>query len=203
MKKVMMTLLLAAATFASAQAQTERVGKWSLTPSVGVNCSNVMNMNLAIGLSGNDIIESKVKYGLVVGADAAYRFSSKFAFSAGLYYSDEGYRYSSYKDFGGMTQSWKFMSMPLMFRFFPEKYDVSVNVGLQPGYLLDYDKANNGSLKRFNLSVPLGVSCYVYGPLVLDIEVYFGLLNLNDNAFLNDKWRVNGGRLTLGYSFDL
>ena len=67
MKKIMiLAVMMVASLTASAQ--------WSVTPKVGINLANI-----------TDAEDASMKFGLVAGADLAYRISNPFAISVGAF----------------------------------------------------------------------------------------------------------------------
>lgn len=148
MKKLLLSMaLLMACTFAMAQ---RSVGTWSLIPKVGVNLANISNFDVInTGLSPDSkhhVVEQKSKYreGFIGGLDVQYQAMNQVAFSAGVFYSVQGMRFSPSETidkakvhYTSEDVQWKYdyLTLPLMAHvaILP---GLSFNAGVQMGYLL-------------------------------------------------------------------
>lgn len=148
MKKLLLSMaLLMACTFAMAQ---RSVGTWSLIPKVGVNLANISNFDVInTGLSPDSkhhVVEQKSKYreGFIGGLDVQYQAMSQVAFSAGVFYSVQGMRFSPSETidkekvhYTSDDVQWKYdyLTLPLMAHV-AVLPGFSFNAGVQMGYLL-------------------------------------------------------------------
>ena len=162
MKKILLTIIvLLSCTFAIAQ---HDVGTWSLVPRVGVNLANVSNMQVSVlntgAQSGESIslIKSNYLEAFVGGVDAQYQAFNKVAFSAGVFYSVQGYRFPAYENIlsdkshvgtSDFQRNMTYLNFPVVAHFFVAK-GLSVNVGAQVGFLLAAKDKYNESKFTFD-----------------------------------------------------
>lgn len=208
MKRVLLIVVLISLcdVFMMAQAKSER-GTWSLTPRIGVNWSRSTTNHIVISQeSGKGGTVPDWKSGIMAGFDIGYRYSTRFKTSAGLYYSNEGFKLDRH------TESMKYMNLAITENFYLYK-GLSLKAGLQPGYLLECkDQTENPKtglkqtdndidiFHRWNLSIPLGIA-YEYGGLSLDLQYNAGILQMYKHGH-DDPFRTRSIWLTLGYTFN-
>lgn len=201
MRKMMMSVLLIMAV-AGAQAQTDGVGKWSVTPLVGINSSNMSGQDLYVDF--NRLVKSKRRIGFVAGAEVEYRYMQPLSTALGVWYSGEGFRYTETE--GDAHTNLDFLNFSAVENFYVAD-GLAVKAGLQLGYMLNVKSVVDGhsedignSYKKLNLSIPVGLS-YEYRNVVLDLRYNIGVTNLCDLSLLDEKWRTNSLWLTAGYRF--
>jgi len=183
MKKLMMIAVLFAATVvASAQ-------QMFIKPMAGATLTTI---------TGDYTDNTKMKVGLVAGAEFGYNLNEKFGLTGGLLYSMQGCAIKNSDDKSKM----EYLNIPLLANYYIIP-GLAVKAGLQPGILMS---AKTGDLdvkdkcKKLDLSIPLGVS-YEFSDFVIDARYNLGLTNINENDNIKQKNSVI--MLTVGYKIGL
>ncbi|MDZ4746965.1 MAG: porin family protein [Saprospiraceae bacterium] len=193
-QKVLFTLSLVLIGISAANAQ---VGdQTSIGPRVGVNFSNVSNVDGSEALTG-----------LAIGLTSTYSISEKTGLTIDLLYSGEGYKLNSNE------LRLSYLQLPIYFDLFfgelGEKFRPKVYAGVVPGFLLD--AKNNGNdivdvFNNFNLSVSggLGFNYRVGNRIWLntDLRAFLGLSDIREDA-IGDKVANNNIQLSLGLAYGL
>ncbi len=131
MKKLLLTLSVLLMTAFNVYAQ-QQVGTFSVTPKLGINCSNYSGMPIwGVGYGtintdnainngwiyidnydssdANGLCELKnkslEKFGFVIGAESQYQFSKVFGLSLGAYFSQQGCKYRNFDSSFGNIDS--------------------------------------------------------------------------------------------------
>jgi hypothetical protein len=212
MKKMMMIAAMMVATLsANAQRSILEPGQFGLQPKVGVNLGTV---------SADD---TKFKFGLVAGFEGQYQVNNWFGLSLGILYSQQG---SKFKVSDDVKLNTEYINIPVMAKFYVAK-GLSLNVGLQPGfltkskfnvgsdlmYLYDLKLEGDADIKdftnKFDLSIPMSIAYEFDFGLALEARYTGGLTNVMKNAFdrnasTYDKTYKNKNEvfsLTVGYKF--
>ena len=204
MKRTLFAMLLGMAAPLAALAQSQETGRWSVTPRVGINSSNMSGQDVYVDFNG--LVKPKRQIGFVAGALVEYRYMKPLSTAVGVWYSREGFRY---KDIGDDAHT----NLDLLNFSAVENFYIAdglaIKAGLQLGYLLNVKSVVDGrsedignSFKKLNVSIPIGLS-YEYRNVVLDARYNIGLTNLCDVELLDEKWRANSLWLTAGYRFCL
>lgn len=204
MKRTLFAMLLGMAAPLAALAQSQETGRWSVTPRVGINSSNMSGQDVYVDF--NRLVKPKRKIGFVAGAEVEYRYMQPLSTALGVWYSGEGFRY---KDIGDDAHT----NLDLLNFSAVENFYIAdglaIKAGLQLGYLLNVKSVVDGhsedignSFKKLNVSIPIGLS-YEYRNVVLDARYNIGLTNLCDIELLDETWRTNSLWLTAGYRFCL
>ena len=183
MKKIMiLAVMMVASLTASAQ--------WSVTPKVGINLANI-----------TDAEDASMKFGLVAGADLAYRISNPFAISVGAFYSMQGAKEK--EDGVTVKLNADYINIPILANFYVAP-GFALKAGIQPGLnVVHKAKAEyNGNsaetdIEHFNsidLSIPLGIS-YEFSDFVIDARYNLGLakINKNDGSIRNSVIQITVG----------
>ncbi|MBP6679727.1 MAG: PorT family protein, partial [Saprospiraceae bacterium] len=168
----------------------------SLGPRVGVNFSNVSNVEGSESLSG-----------LAIGLTSTYSISEKTGLTIDLLYSGEGYKLNSNE------LRLSYLQIPIFFDLFfgelGEKFRPKVYAGIQPGFLLD--SKNNGSdvedvFSGFNLAVGGGLGFnYRVGSRIwlnTDLRAALGLSDIREDV-IGDKVASSNIQLSLGLAYGL
>lgn len=202
-KFFMASVLLLAALSASAQ---QEVGTWALTPRVGLASAGMSNQKIFTDVGGADYKDAERKIGFVGGADVTWRLHQQVGFSAGLFYSNEGFKYPEIEGLK-LKHSLSFLNMPLMGNFYVTDH-LCINAGVQVSWLAaasqtlrhgdQTETRDLNNYKSLNFAVPVGVS-YQQGNVVLDLRYNIGLRDLNDHELTGETCRTNSLWLTLGY----
>lgn len=211
----------------SASAQYEP-GTFSIQPRAGVTGTQFTNMP-AINY-GNTKIDSEPTGGLIAGADAEYQVNNWFSLSAGLNYSMQGSGWENFKDkSSGITVDVKdlkietnVLNIPLTANFYVWK-GLAVRSGVQFGFLTSakmkaemegseagvnvntkVDEDCKDDLKKFDISIPVGLSYEFNNHLVIDMRYNIGLSKVNKESVPGYKDSKNSVlTLTVGYKIEL
>lgn len=224
MKKiVMIAAMMVAAVSANAQFDA---GTFSIQPKlggVGAMLSNVPKLDFGDGLK----LDKTAMGGVLIGAEFEYQLTDMFSMAAGVNYSMQG---SAWKDdnvlLGGVKYKIKdtkvelgYINVPVvvnayLFRGF------AVKTGVQFGFLVsanmkasfsaesdvvnqtvNYDMKIKDECKKFDVSIPVGVSYQFKVPIVIDARYNIGLTNVGKDSDESIKNQVF--QLTVGYKFKL
>lgn len=177
MKKIILSLVVMFSSVA-AFAQHE-VGSLTIQPKIGLSIANVTK------------ITTDSRVGLAIGAEAEYTVADIVSLSGGVLYSMQGAKRDGY------TSELDYINIPLLVNVYPVK-NLAVKIGLQPGFMVGNNEKVDDGLKKFDLSLPIGVS-YEYRNFVLDGRYNFGLTKIQDG--IDSKNSVF--QITLGYKFAL
>ena len=176
-------LVMAAMVLSSVGAFAQySAGDITIQPKIGLNVASV----------GGDV-DGDYKAGLAVGAEAEYHVSPLIGVSAGLLYSQQGYKISEdHVDF-----KWKpaYLNIPILANFYVAN-GLALKAGVQPGFMVAKDDAEE--VNTFDFSVPVGIS-YEYMNICLDARYNIGCTKV---------WKEVDGcnsvfQITLGYKFKL
>ena len=184
MKKILMIAALMVATL-SANAQ-----EMFLKPMVGGTLTT---------FRGDGVSNTKMKFGLVAGAEFGYNFTENMGVTAGLLYSMQGSGNKSTDDKFKMD----YLNIPILFNYYIIP-GLAVKAGVQPGFLMrakygDHDYKDY--LNTFDLSVPMGLS-YEISDFVIDARYNLGVTDIlkSENGMHWDAKAYNSViMLTLGY----
>jgi len=186
MKKFLMMVAFVAAAF-TANAQNE-VGQITLTPKVGVNMSN---------LSG-DVDETKMKFGIVAGAEAEYGLMDKLGVSAGLLYSMQG---CDFDVDGAEKMKMDYLRIPILANYYVTN-GLAIKAGIQPSILLSAEVGDvdfKDECKTLEFAIPIGAS-YQISDFVIDARYNLGITKANDG---DGSMKNNVIQITVGYKFAL
>jgi hypothetical protein len=205
MKKFLMMVAVAMMTAVSANAQSEN--NMFIKPMVGGTLSTVTKAE-----------NTKMKLGLVAGAEFGYHVIEPLAITGGLLVSMQG---SGYKDQANLVKdySWTttYLNIPILANYYIVK-GLAVKAGIQPGFMLSskvkfeqYDEGrwesientSKDGLKKFDLSIPLGLS-YEIADFVIDARYNLGLTKVIDqNENISNGAKNSVIMLTVGYKIPL
>ena len=177
MKKVLLSaalLLSSVAMFAQ-----HEVGTLTIQPKAGLNIANVTKVN------------GKARVDFVGGAELEYQVDDIISLSGGVLYSRQGYKV---KDGDGKWAP-SYLNVPVLANVYPVE-GLAVKLGVQPGFMIDKDKADEA--KKFDLSIPVGLS-YEYSNFVIDGRYNFGVTKL----FKDGNSKNSVFQITVGYKFEL
>lgn len=157
-----------------------------------------------------DVEDTKMKLGIAAGAEFGYQIADPFAVTAGLLVSMQGtgYKDNDYEKDASNTTT--YLNIPILanYEIIP---GLAVKAGIQPGFLLsakskgseyyggswiDYDHSGTDGYKKFDFSIPLGLS-YQISDFVIDARYNLGLANMIDSEHVSVKNSVI--MLTVGY----
>ena len=207
MKKMMFFAAMMVATL-SANAQNE-VGEVTLKPTVGMNIASMTKAD-----------NSKVRPGLVVGAEAEFGVAENFGITAGVLYSQQGVKGKDevkvdISDLGlgvgildlqgKLTYKLDYINIPILAQFYPVK-GLALKAGIQPGFCVTKKVKIDGTASVgpgltepfFAFAIPVGVS-YEYESFVVDARYNIGVTK----ALKDADSRHSVFSITLGYKFAL
>lgn len=217
----------------TASAQYEP-GTFSVQPRLGATGSLLTNMpGMEIDVVGKKI-DSEATGGFIVGADLEYQLTNLISLSAGLNwgqagsgwenfkYKEEGITYES-KDLKIQTS---YLNVPITANFYVWK-GLAIRTGVQMGFLTsakmkqtitasgkqgstninsttETDESCKDYFKKFDISIPVGLSYEFKNHLVIDARYNIGLSKANKEKLSDGKDTKNMVfALTLGYKIKL
>lgn len=162
------------------------VGSVNIQPKVGLNISNL-----------TDADNNKSKVGFVFGAEAEYQLTDILSFTGGLLYSEQGYKWEVDYHGKSLSEKWKpaYLNIPILANVYMVR-GLAVKFGIQPGFMVAKDDADNA--KSFDFSIPVGLS-YEMNNVVLDARYNWGLTKVFDE----EDPKNSVFQITLGYKFSL
>lgn len=229
MKKILMIAAMMVATV-SAKAQFEP-GTFSIQPKMGVNAAWLTNMEPAYipnSKGGTAKLDKMPAVGVLVGVECEYQLTDKLSLAAGVNYSQQGQAWEDYDEKIGDTKyemkdskmELGYINLPITANFYLFK-GFAVKAGAQFGFLTNASakssvKASDGNsslssetdidfkdnCKKFDLSIPIGVSYQFNVPVVIDLRYNLGLTKVNKDESDKDS-KNNVISLTVGYKFKL
>jgi outer membrane protein W len=168
----------------------------SIGPRVGVNFSNVGNVD-----------DSESLTGLAIGLTSTYSISEATGLTVDLLYSQEGYKLD------GSEHRLNYIQLPILFDLFfgelGEKFRPKVYAGLTPAFLLNA-KVNDSEVENFynnlNFSLTGGLGFnYRVGSRVwlnTDLRAFLGLSDVREDV-IGDKVANSNIQLSLGLAYGL
>ena len=222
---------MAVATFMATAANAQfKKGTWSLQPFLGGGISTITNAS-DLSLGNNKTLDKKTTAVSIIGGEAEYQFAEKFSAAAGINYTSQGVAWDDYNDgnvkYKDINASLGYIKIPLVANFYFAK-GWAVKAGVQFGFLVN-SKINlhaegktdlgdgvdrktdvytsvdiKDQFKKFDFSIPVGVSYQFKTPITIDARYQIGLTKVNKNTapgINNSKNSVF--TLTVGYKFAL
>ena len=230
MKKLMMIAAMMVADV-SVNAQFEP-GTFSIQPKlggVGAMLSNMPDLNLGTVASNNVSLDKTAVGGGIIGVEAEYQLTDMFSVAAGASYSMQGSAWEDYEDkVSGATFKIKdakidlgYINVPVVANAYLFK-GFAVKTGVQFGFLTrakmkatasleqgsstltyDIDESFKDNCKKFDVSIPVGVSYQFKVPIVIDARYNIGLTKVNKESDGHKDYRNQVFQLTVGYKFKL
>lgn len=188
MKKI---ILLAAVLLSAVgmKAQHEP-GSFTLQPKAGINIATI-----------TDTENNKWRVGFVGGVEGEYQVTDLFALSAGVLYSQQGFKVKESAGPITVSESWHpgYINIPILANVYVLP-GLDVKLGVQPGFMVDKNDAGDAA-KTFDFTIPVGLS-YEYSNVVLDARYNWGLTKVMD---ISDDYSPKNSvfQITLGYKFNL
>ena len=199
MKKTLFTVLFVALAAVSASAQNMFV-----KPMAGATLST---------LTG-DVEDAKMRFGAVGGAEFGYMVSPEFAVTVGALVSMQGAGAKDTQVTKDVSTTLTYLNFPILANYYVAP-GLAIKAGVQPGFMLgakqkskvlegstwyDIDVSGTDGMKKFDLSIPLGLS-YEFDDFVIDARYNLGLTNVSDT----EGTKIKNGviMLTVGYKIPL
>lgn len=200
-----MMVAVAMMTAVSANAQSES-NMW-VKPMVGGTLATITKVN-----------DTKMKFGLVAGAEFGYHVIEPLAISGGLLVSMQGTKAKDNPAMQDFSWTTTYLNIPILANYYIVK-GLAVKAGIQPGFLLgskvkyqvnegmgwfDYESTSTDNMKKFDLSIPMGLS-YEFSNFVIDARYNLGLMKIaKDSGNVMDGDAKNSViMLTVGYQIPL
>lgn len=171
---------------------------FSIGPRVGLNFSNVSNIE-----------DSESLTGLALGLTSTYSINEAAGITVDILASHEGYT------LGSNENKLTYLQIPIYFDVFfgdlGEAFRPKVYVGFVPGFLLGAKvndvKVDKDPYKSFNLGLSggLGFNTRVASRVWLnaDLRAYLGLTDVRDGEFDDDKIALRNVQPSLGIAYGL
>ena len=232
-KYLLMATMMVVALSANAQSRFEP-GTLTIQPKIGFTAAQLTNtpaINLReVGFSKS--IDAQPTAGVITGADLEYQLTDRFSLAAGVNWTmaGSGWEDCDVKDAtSGTTVKIRDMkietgyaNIPVTANFYLFK-GFAVKAGVQCGFLTnakvkatisaseggknikaDIDEDCKNQFKKFDLSIPIGVSYEFNIPIVIDMRYNIGISKVNKESVAGEKDSRNGIlTLTVGYKFKL
>lgn len=178
MKKILMTIVVALMATVSVNAQ-----EMFVKPMIGGTLSTITKAD-----------ESKMKLGLVAGAELGYKVADPFAITAGLLVSMQGNAVKDNSYIKNEKNTLTYLNVPVLANYYITP-GLAIKAGIQPGFLLSrkwkgeeningkwekFDESGTDGLKKFDLSIPIGLS-YEISDFVIDARYNLGLTKVVKN----------------------
>ena len=197
MKKLMM---IAAMMVATLSASAQEAGQIYLKPMVGATLSTFTG----------DVSDTKMKFGILGGAEVGFKVASSFDVTAGLLAAMQGSKAKDNDYTKDASSTLTYLNIPVLANFYIVP-GLAIKAGIQPGFLLSSkskskEKVNNtweeventskDGLNKFDLSIPVGLS-YEFSNFVIDARYNIGLTKIMKDPYPSARNSVI--MLTLGY----
>lgn len=213
---MMIAAMMVAAVSANAQFEA---GTFSIQPKAGFNASWLTNADANVG----GVNLSKSPYiGALLGVEAEYQLAPKFSLAAGANYTLQGTAWGDLDYMGTKREDSKielgYVTVPVTANYYIFE-GFAVKTGVQFGFMTnakekytiktsvtgtetktEFDTDLKDGCKKFDLSIPIGVSYQFKVPIVLDLRYNLGLTKINKDG---DSMKNNVIQLTVGYKFAL
>ena len=228
MKKLMLMVAMMVAAV-SANAQLEQ-GTFSLQPKAGATISWLSNMP-SLSITSNTELDKTPTVGAILGVEAEYQLAEKFSLAAGINYAQQGCGWSDYSyQIGNNKAELKdakielgYVNVPITANYYLFK-GFAVKAGVQFGFLTsakskgtittEYNGAKSTTdlsgddfkdqCKKFDVSIPVGISYEFKVPVVIDLRYNIGLMKVNKESEAGHKdFKNNVIQLTVGYKLAL
>jgi hypothetical protein len=192
----MVLFVISLVLFGSGMANAQIGDQTSIGPRIGVNFSNVSNVDGSESLTG-----------LAIGLTSTYSISEATGLTVDLMYSGEGYTLD------GNDLKLNYLQIPIFFDLFfgelGDKFRPKVNAGLTPGFLLSAKQNDNdvkASINGFNIAAAGGLGFnYKVGNRIwlnTDLRAFLGLSDIRQDV-IGDKVANNNIQLSIGLAYGL
>lgn len=214
MKKVFLAIAAVVLSATTAMAQSE-AGSVYFKPMVGGTLTTLTKLD-----------DTKMKLGLVGGAEFGYQISDEFAVTAGVLASMQGAKSKklTFTDNGASVTgdgkyNMTYLNIPIMANYYVAP-GLAIKAGIQPGFLLknkltatyrsggvevDFERSSTDGMAKVDFSIPLGIS-YEISDFVIDARYNLGLTSIykkETSDFFGVKPKNSVIMLTVGYKIPL
>lgn len=228
MKKAMIIAAMMTVA-AAANAQKNDVGQFSIQPRIGFSATYVTNASDMPFDDEGTTAKGEMNGGGVIGAEAEYQITERVSVAGGANYSMQGCNWKSVntdgKKYRDPRMELGYINIPLVANVYLVD-GLAVKAGVQFGFLVsakkkystietrtegsdrrevktDYNINMMDYCRKFDFSIPVGVSYEFDNNLVIDMRYNIGLTNVfkDSDGIANGKNQVLA--LTLGYKFKI
>ena len=220
MTKILMAVLFAAFGATAAMAQSS-AGDVYLKTLIGGTLSTITKTD-----------DTKMKFGLVGGAELGYQVTDQFAVTAGALVAMQGTGGKDNEDVKDFSMPLTYLNVPVLINYSIVP-GLTIKAGIQPGFLLtaktkyttialtegEKDEKSDTDVKdlmeKFDLSIPVGIA-YEFDDFVIDARYNIGLTKIlktagsvvepdgsNISTIGNSSARNSVFMLTFGYKVPL
>lgn len=202
----MILAVLAIATLtANAQKTRHDAGTITLQPMFGLTCAGASGtIEVFVPNESTQVkLEDESRFGILGGLEAEYYVNDWFSASAGVAYSQQGWRIKEKVSDTKWDMDLDYINVPVMANFYLFR-GFALKVGVQPGFLINAKSDGvkvMDSCEKFGLSIPWGIS-YEFGNNI-NIEARWVNPLTKVNKYGDEKVRSNLLQLTVGYKFGL
>lgn len=194
-------ILMAAAVLMTATAASAQL---RMGVKAGVNVANMSNTKIGTATT-------KSRVGFTAGVFGEYALCDRFALSADVLYSPQGFIHKLKEGKGKSVNKYDYLNVPILANYYIVD-GLAVKAGLQPGILLSAKTKISGrdtgngtfdikeTAEKFDLSLPVGVSYELPVGVQLDLRYAIGMTSVN-KIKLNKNQKNGVFSLTAGYKF--
>lgn len=228
MKKLVLLAVAALMATVSVNAQFE-AGKWSIQPKIGLGVSSISHAG-DLQIAANTSLSNQITGAALMGAELEYQLVNQVSVAAGLNYTVQGTGWDNFNSSGVQFKDPRvelgYVKVPLVLNYYFAK-GWAVKAGVQFGFMtnadvkmraegkmaafgtnrdatIDYSMDMMDDYKKFDVSVPVGISYQFSIPWVLDFRYQWGLTKVNKESVDGQKdMKNNVFMLTFGYKFAL
>lgn len=209
MKKIFLMAVVGMMATMSAQAQKIRhdVGTFTLKPAVGLSVGSLGgSFTYYVDANNNKVdIEDEMRAGFVGGLEAEYYINDWLSATAGVYYTQQGWRMKEKVSGDKWNENLDYINIPIMANFYVLN-GFALKIGVQPGFLINAKRDGvdvKSGCESFIFSLPIGLSYEFKNGITIDWNTNFGLTSVNKNKTSDDNYHSHCAWLTLGYKFSL
>lgn len=207
----------------SVHAQLEP-GSFSIQPKLGLASTSLTDMP-ALPVAEHIELDRTFFPGFLIGAECEYQLSDRFSLAAGLNYTAQGGKWKDYRrpefEIKKTQIVLGYINVPVLANVY--LFDgFALKAGVQVGFLTNANaqstfvektgglheiEKNDESIlsdcRRWDFSIPVGISYELSDELIIDARYHFGLSRVNKEKDEDGNTRNRSLFLTIGYRFQL
>jgi len=194
MRKFILFLCISLSWGAAQNSRAQEVGEIAIGVKGGANISS---------LGGNDSQIGSAKVGFHAGFYFAARITDNVALQPEFIFSQQGFRVTDNFALQASSFNYNYMNLPIIAKIYVAD-GTSVQLGPQFGYLLSAPEVGTDNVKKFDLSLAMGLGYELPSGLNFAARYNLGLTNTVANA--NNLISSTTNRvfqLSIGYTFGL
>ena len=191
MKKLMMIAVMMVAVMSS---NAQEAGTMFIKPMAGGQFTTV---------TGSDSDNTKMKAGVVGGAEFGYKVKNNLGLTAGLLYSNQGCRVKD--DEGDFNSNANYLNVPVLVNYYVIP-NLALKIGGQVGFLMSA-KSDDDDIKdmcnKVDFSIPFGVAFEAKDGWVVEARYNLGLTNVMKKDIVGKNNHNSVIMVTFGYKIPL